>query len=366
MNDNTRTQVQSSTLKLQKGTQKLWLSQLSYETLEKIEKDDGGKKKNGERTNTRTMLVSKTESLLGVLVNFARELREFKHHRYKVERCNKSYTDMVRSFRPGQRLLLMDFSENYTIIESKAIQSNHWISVQASLHIGIEKRLDEKAWTDGDITLDSEVTVLDSNQYATVREITSDGKYALHDISGTFTRSELGLRCWICKSHISVSDDKKKDSSHVDAYLDDVIKAMSGDGATFTSLHLHTDNAPQHYKNTKTMFVMSCLPKRFDFLYNVTWSFGCPGHGKGPWYVILSHNTCTYFTTFVLLLQGWNRCICQNRSSEGYYTKKSTPQECRGCVRLLKETREYRVQKIIRKDNFFVLLLRLNCTNGQD
>jgi hypothetical protein len=47
------------------------------------------------------------------------------------------------------------------------------------------------------------------------------------------------------------------------------------------SLHIHSDNAGSHFKSSKTMNFLSRL--RGMFGWKVTWSFGCPGHGKGPW-----------------------------------------------------------------------------------
>jgi hypothetical protein len=48
-----------------------------------------------------------------------------------------------------------------------------------------------------------------------------------------------------------------------------------------TSLHIHSDNAAQHFKCNKTLYFLSLLPALLGWI--VSWSFGCPGHGKGPW-----------------------------------------------------------------------------------
>jgi len=44
-----------------------------------------------------------------------------------------------------------------------------------------------------------------------------------------------------------------------------------------------SDNAPQHFHNVKLFNYLSRVPKRFPWVRRVTWSFGCPGHGKGAW-----------------------------------------------------------------------------------
>ena len=47
------------------------------------------------------------------------------------------------------------------------------------------------------------------------------------------------------------------------------------------SIHLHSDNAATHFKSNKTLNFLSRLKSLLGV--PVTWSFGCPGHGKGPW-----------------------------------------------------------------------------------
>jgi len=51
---------------------------------------------------------------------------------------------------------------------------------------------------------------------------------------------------------------------------------------TVTSLHIHSDNAGSHFKNGRTLNYLSRLKGVLQDK-KVTWSFGCPGHGKGPW-----------------------------------------------------------------------------------
>ena len=54
------------------------------------------------------------------------------------------------------------------------------------------------------------------------------------------------------------------------------------------ALHLHSDNAPSHFKCSKTMYFLSKLPERLKSWvsnrpFRVVWEFGPPGHGKGVW-----------------------------------------------------------------------------------
>jgi hypothetical protein len=48
-------------------------------------------------------------------------------------------------------------------------------------------------------------------------------------------------------------------------------------------LHQHSDNASQHFKSTGALHFFTCLTTRITTLSAYVYSFGAPGHGKGPW-----------------------------------------------------------------------------------
>ena len=64
----------------------------------------------------------------------------------------------------------------------------------------------------------------------------------------------------------------------------------------FFAWHMHSDNAPSHFKSSKTMNYVTTLPERLKawmpraaealgkaLTFRVFWEFGAPGHGKGVW-----------------------------------------------------------------------------------
>ena len=50
-----------------------------------------------------------------------------------------------------------------------------------------------------------------------------------------------------------------------------------------SELFLFSDNGPTHFKNKDQMFFLQEKIKEHLFLVRVSWGFGAPGHGKGPW-----------------------------------------------------------------------------------
>jgi hypothetical protein len=82
------------------------------------------------------------------------------------------------------------------------------------------------------------------------------------------------------------------DSYSTTAFLNDKLKWISENvrDEQFTKLFIHSDNASQHFKNSKTLYWLSKRPsstKRrngsLSQLKKCQWSFGAPGHGKGVW-----------------------------------------------------------------------------------
>ena len=58
----------------------------------------------------------------------------------------------------------------------------------------------------------------------------------------------------------------------------------------FDSWQMHSDNAPSHFKSSKTMYFLTTLPERLKSWstaagrsFRIIWEFGAPGHGKGVW-----------------------------------------------------------------------------------
>jgi hypothetical protein len=82
------------------------------------------------------------------------------------------------------------------------------------------------------------------------------------------------------------------DTYSTTAFLNDKLKWISENvrDEQFTTLFIHSDNASQHFKNSKTLNWLSKRPsstKRrkgsLSQLKKCQWSFGAPGHGKGAW-----------------------------------------------------------------------------------
>ena len=94
---------------------------------------------------------------------------------------------------------------------------------------------------------------------------------------------------------IHVSDDKTHDSHAAQTFINKTLAWLeehyvSTSKERFIALHMHSDNAPSHFKSSKTMYYLTTLPERLKSWsvvaqrsFRVVWEFGAPGHGKGVW-----------------------------------------------------------------------------------
>ena len=101
-------------------------------------------------------------------------------------------------------------------------------------------------------------------------------------------RAMLHKREWVKVAFVGCTDDKRHDSYAVQKFMDDTIKQCyeQWPEESFTQVHIHSDNAGQHFKNSKSkrwlslfLTTLPSIPQKFPKIIKATWSYGCPGHG---------------------------------------------------------------------------------------
>ena len=166
-----------------------------------------------------------------------------------------------------------------------------------------------KEWnqTTGDLDLGSEVTVYgelsgeainEKAFWGTVTLAYGNDLYGVTDKNGmthTIPRKDLRHRKRHSVAYGHVSDDKSHDRhamehftnrelTRLEKYMCDNFPEDIPSGKLLR-LHQHSDNASQHFKNTGAMNYFSTIinerggPSLTAYVY----TFGAPGHGKGPY-----------------------------------------------------------------------------------
>jgi hypothetical protein len=227
------------------------------------------------------------------IIEFLDELEpvynKYVYHRYILERTRESNLQFERCARPGMLKLDVDWAENYTMLNAREIQSEYWLTHQASIFVCIGKMLLASAWNarSGELKEGAEVTVdleLDGVEpfWAQVTNCTgsaeSDGCTVI-DATGkehTVPRSQLRARVWHTTAQIGLTNDRKHDSYSTQHFMTAMIERWQSFGEAFYSLHVHSDNAGSDFKNSRTLNFLSRLKGLLDSI-KVTWSFGCPG-----------------------------------------------------------------------------------------
>ena len=111
--------------------------------------------------------------------------------------------------------------------------------------------------------------------------------------SNIIKRADLRLRVRHTKAFGHVTDDKihdrhtmqhftKQEIDQLEKYMRDYFPEDIPE-RMITYLHQHSDNASQHFKNTGAIHFFTCLHNRLAHLAAYVYTFGAPGHGKGPW-----------------------------------------------------------------------------------
>ena len=267
---------------LKEGANPVWLKQVQWSRY-KTEKDaDGKQTMRGDRTGTVIEFLDELEQVYSKYV----------YHRYILHRTRASNTEFDRNATPGMLKLDVDWAENYTMLHAREIQSEYWLMKQVALFIGIGKLLSQEKWdaTCGALKNGAEVSVQleGSSFWAVVVAADADraaegAVYSVRDGSGALhqvQRRQLRARVWFTAAQAGVTNDKNHASYATQHFMDLFVDAWFQQH-NIRSLHIHSDNAGSHFKNSRTLNYLSRLFERLGV--KVTWSFGCPGHGKGPW-----------------------------------------------------------------------------------
>ena len=270
------------------------------------------------------------EACRGTVVQFLDQFerdvfRKFPHHRFTVhERQKATAAEFERNRWPGWLQFDIDFAMDGTIPppQGRSMQADHWVPMSFTLFINVASWLDTAAW----ISCSSGLSKGDA---VTVEPVDAFVRGATEPASGSFWaeivfkadpltdpecqvygvrrfgagiveplemigRRYLRHRRKRTTAFIHVSDDKTHDSHAAQTFIEKTLdwlhqNYISPGKERFVALHMHSDNAPSHFKSSKTMYYLTTLPARLKSwaaagrIFRVVWEFGPPGHGKGVW-----------------------------------------------------------------------------------
>jgi hypothetical protein len=281
---------------------------------------------------------AKTGTLVQFLDEFERDImRKYPHHRFTVSRTKATAAEFERNRGPGWVQSDIDFAMDGEIPPpgGRAIQSDHWSPMGYTLFVQVVSWLESAAWK----SRDSE---LSKNAAVTVELAAASAPGSIHPGEGSYwaevmalpsaaqraqtsepERLQYGVRRhgatdeapleWVerrylrhrklhTKAFIHISDDKTHDSHAAQTFINKTIAYLEEHYVqtgkeVFYAWHMHSDNAPSHFKSSKTMHYLTLLPARLAawargvvnaagsgaLTFRVFWEFGAPGHGKGVW-----------------------------------------------------------------------------------
>eukprot|EP01032_Pedospumella_encystans_P013172 gene13172-15181_t len=198
----------------------------------------------------------------------------------------------------------MDFSENMKLnVARNETQSAHWRTEGATLFICVMQHLCLDTWNDkvSSIRAGAAVSIettggivpgvvmkeydRDSTDNTLQVGLTESGNRSV-----LVSRTSVHVRTLITTPIVVVSDDKHHDTYFVQHFMHVHIHGPNGWFAqqsaefrsTHTEFHWASDGAASHFKQANTILSTHQLREENN-IDRLTWTFGCPGHGKGVW-----------------------------------------------------------------------------------
>ena len=275
------------------------------------ENGDGDYGSAGSSSARTLCLATKRGTLVDFLDAFEAASEKHAYHRNLVSTERLAQVTYDKNVRPLIVKRDIDFSENGTIKNKQQIQSQYWVTIGYTLFVSIACWIEAAEWdkTSGLLAVGSEVTSfgefsgeqLNLNSFwATVTKVLNadEGLYEVTDAKGvvhTINRSDLRNRRRHSVACGHVTDDKVHDRRAMQHFTDHELKYLESymkenfpadlPKGNIVRLHQHSDNAGSHFKNTGAINYYTTLindrggPAETSFVY----SFGAPGHGKGPY-----------------------------------------------------------------------------------
>ena len=274
------------------------------------------------------------EACRGTVVQFLDQFeqdvfRKFPHHRFTVQRQKATAAEFERNRWPGWLQFDVDFAMDGTIPppQGRSMQADHWVPMSFTLFPNIASWLDTAAWISTSSTLakGDAVTVEPAHAFkrgATEPALGSEWAEVVSTPSSTTEPSDPERRLYCVRrfgagedsavemierrylrhrkkrttAFIHISDDKTHDSHAAQTFINKTLDWLQEHYVStwkekFVALHMHSDNAPSHFKSSKTMYYLTTLPVRLSLwapagrTFRIVWEFGAPapGHGKGVW-----------------------------------------------------------------------------------
>jgi hypothetical protein len=261
--------------------------------------------KKGEETSQMSLLYEVKVHPSKFIDHFAEQLGEYCKHIAKLRRQKHAHKEQDRNFLPDAITVDIDFSQNFVYTDRMhAIQSDHWKSSSTTLFVGVLRYIRMLCWNRPPVGLKK-------GQSVSIIQETSDGGgdvyvYGEVDVDQdltitvrhpgmvnavTYQSEDVRVREVVSVPLIVVSDSKLHDTYFVRYFLSETLLGDKGWLKTQTRepglaerirmLHICIDGAAAHFKQRGSLHYITDLS--VTSRYNMTWTFGCPGHGKGTW-----------------------------------------------------------------------------------
>ena len=264
--------------------------------------------KKGEESSQMSLLYEVKVHPSKFMDHFSEKPAEYCKHVAKLRRQKHAHKEQDRNFLPDALTVDRDFSQNFVYTDRiHAIQSIHWNRSSTTIFVAVVRYLCYESWNRPPIeskkgqsvsivkdTDDGGGRVYVYGEVEIDQALNSESICVRHPTmmnTENYACENVRVREVVSVPHIVISDSKLHDTYFVRYFLTEILLGErgwlytqtreSGLGERIKTLHICSDGAAAHFKQKGSLHYITGLS--VTSALNMTWTFGCPGHGKGTW-----------------------------------------------------------------------------------
>ncbi|KAL5510106.1 hypothetical protein EMCRGX_G005586 [Ephydatia muelleri] len=186
----------------------------------------------------------------------------------------KQQAAFLEETKPGEAVVLGDFSENYSFVIQDAVQGFHWNNDQATIHPFIAywrpSVTQEGTHNEAQCSSSCNEAQSDATVVSSIEGSVQCGTSQSHD-------QDISLRIF---SYVVISDCLVHDAVSVHYFVKNFLDFLALNIKGLKKVYYFTDGASSQYKNRKNFINLAFHMENFNV--EAEWHFFATAHGKGP------------------------------------------------------------------------------------
>ncbi|KAL5509316.1 hypothetical protein EMCRGX_G004658 [Ephydatia muelleri] len=222
----------------------------------------------------RSQLETLTKCTEDFVDELLKQLSNLRVHDFIAKQQAAFLEETKANLKPGEAVVLGDFSENYSFVIQDAVQGFHWNNDQATIHPFIAywrpSVTQEGTHNEAQCSSSCNEAQSDATVVSSIEGSVQCGTSQSHD-------QDISLRFL---SYVVISDCLVHDAVSVHLFVKNFLDFLALNIKGLKKVYYFTDGASSQYKNRKNFINLAFHME--DFNVEAEWHFFATAHGKGP------------------------------------------------------------------------------------